>query len=173
MSDRYAGRIHVGGTLPARKLADLARVIVDTDPGIEMNWSLMGEDRYVTAKHLRSWLVERDAPRPLFLHAGELVDGCFYGLEQWLDANEMSYLRHSDSYCDVEAEIVGRIDGTSVRSDANNAGDAMVRACDVWRAKEMLSQGKVLDAMALLNRLLPNVYDVPPFMVEYARGRLR
>ncbi len=137
-----------------------------------MSWSF-AEDRHVTAKALRDWLARREKPEPLFLHAGELVDGSFRVLEQWLDANEMSYLRHSDSYCDVEAEIVGRINGISVRSDANNAGDAMVRACDVWRAKEMLSQGKVLDAMALLNKLLPNVYDVPPFMVEYAKGRLR
>ena len=173
MSDRYAGRIHIGGTLPARKLAELARVINDTDPDIEMNWSLTGEDRRVTAKHLRDWLSEREKPEPLFLHAGELVDGSFYVLEQWLCANGMSYLRHSDAYCDVEAEIVGYVNGVHVQSDANNAGDALVRSCDVRRAKEMLSQGRVLDAMALLDKLLPNVDDVPPFMVEYARGRLR
>lgn len=172
MSDRYAGRIHIGGTLPAKKLPELARVILNTDPDIEMSWSF-GEDRHVTAKALRDWLSKREKPEPLFLHAGELVDGSFRVLEQWLSANGMSFLRHSDSYCDVEAEIVGYVNGIHVRSDANNEGDAMVHACDVWRVKEMLSQGKVLDAMALLNKLLPNVYDVPSFMVEYARGRLR
>lgn len=172
MSDRYAGRIHIGGTLPAKKLAELARVILVTDPDIQMNWSPLGEDRHVTARNLRGWLAEREKPGSLFLHAGELG---FYMLEQWLCANGMSYLRHSDSYCDAEAELVGYINGTHVRSDANNAGDALVRACDVWRAREMLSQGRVLNAMDLLNKLLPNVFeaDVPPFMVEYANGRLR
>lgn len=169
MSDRYAGRINIGGTLPVRKLPELARVILDTDPDIEMPGG------YPTAKALHDWLSKREKPKPLFLHAGELVDGSFGVLEQWLSANGMSFLRHSDSYCDVEAEIVGFIDGARVHSDANNAGDAMVRACDVWRAKEMLFQGRVLDAIALLNKLLPrvNAYDVPPFMVEYARGRLK
>lgn len=172
MSDRYAGRIHIGGTLPARKLATLALTIIRTDPDIEMSWSF-GEDRHVSASGLRDWLSKREKPEPLFLHAGELVDGSFYILEQWLCANGMSYLRHSDAYCDVEAEIVGYVNGVHVRSDANNEGDALVLSCDVRRAKEMLSQGRVLDAMALLDRLLPDVDNVPPFMVEYARGRLR
>ncbi len=172
MSDRYAGRIQIGGTLAARKLTELARAINDVDLDIEMHWS-SGEDRHVTAKGLRDWLSEREKPEPLLLHAGELVDGSFPVLEQWLCVNGMSYLRHSDSYCDVEAEIVGYVGGVHVRSDANNAGDAMVRSHDVWRAKTLLSQGRVLDAMDLLNKLLPNVVDIPLFMVEYANGRLR
>ncbi len=167
MSDRYAGRISIGGTLPAKRLNELARVIFNTDPGIMMQGS------YPTARALLNWLSKREKPEPLFLSAGELVNGSFQALEQWLRANKMSFLRHSDSYCDVEAEIVGYVNGANVRSDANNAGDAMVRASDVWRAKDMLFRGKMLDAMALLNSLLPNVYDVPPFMVEYAHGRLR
>lgn len=173
MSDRYAGRIRIGGTLAARKLAELARAIRDTDSDISANWARIEPGGWLTEKHIRDWLAHRENPTTLDLYAGELVDGSFYRLEQWLCANDMSYLRHSDSYCDVEAEIIGRVDGSNVHADANNAGDAMVRACDVRQAKELLSQGKVLDAMALLSKLLPNVDDIPPFMVEYANGRLR
>lgn len=171
MSDRYAGRIQIGGVLPVRKLPELASVICATDLDIEMNWA-SGDDRSVTVGKLRDWLRRRDSPKTLNLSAGELVDGRFDILERWLSANDMSYLRHSDAYADIEAEIVGYVGGVSVRSDANNAGDALVRACDMLRVRGALLEGRIFDAMDLLNRFLPNVYDIPPFMVEYADGRL-
>lgn len=174
MPDLYAGWIYVGGILPARKLTELVRVIKDTDSDIETCGSHEGDHR-VSACGLRNWLARREKPESLFLRAAELVDGSFSALEQWLRASGMSYLRHSDAYCGIEAEIVGFVNGINIRSQANNAGDAVVLACDVLRAREALAQGRVLDAMDLLNRLLPDAFeaDVPPFMVRYANGRLR
>lgn len=172
MADRYAGHIQIGGPLPVRRLPELACVIRDVDPDIGMCWSNRTGNG-ITAAHLRDWLRKRDKLTTLDLYAGELVDGSFPALETWLEANGLSYLRHSDAYCDVEAEIVGYMGGVRVRSDANNAGDAMVRACDMRQVRTALAEGNVLDAMALLDRLLPNVFDIPPFTVEYAEGRFR
>jgi hypothetical protein len=172
MSDRYAGRIYVGGALPSRKLAALAKAIQTEDYDIEMNWSL-GDDRRVSVALLRAWLKRRDHPRPLHLYASELIDGSFPALESWLCANGMSYLRHSHSYCDIEAEIVGFVDGRRLRYDANNAGDVMVHIDHVQRAYDALRQGRVFDAMDALSAIVPVVDEVPPFTVEYTGGRLR
>jgi hypothetical protein len=172
MSDRYAGRIEIGGVLPAAKLAELAMVIQEEDHDVEMNWNL-GDDRRITAKVLRDWLKRRDSPRPLCLHGGELVDGSFPTLERWLWTHGMSYLRHSDAYSDIEAEIVGYVDGNHVRHEANNSGDVMVFASDVRRAHEALREGRVLDAMDILCRLLPANETIPPFEVSRAGRRRR
>lgn len=170
MFDRYAGRIYIGGVLPARKLAALAKAVETDDSYIEMNWSL-GDDRRISAKSLRDWLRERDHPKSLHLYAGELPDGSFPSLEHWLSTNGMSYLRHSDSYSDAEAEIVGFVDNRRLRYEANNAGDVMVRADRVQRAYDALRQGRVFDAMDALSAIVPVVTEVGPFMVEYAGGR--
>ncbi len=170
MSDRYAGQIYIGGVLPARKLAALARTIENDDPDIEMNWSL-GDDRRITVELLLDWLKRRVRPMPLHLYANELTDGSFPVLESWLVANEMSYLRHSDSYSDVEAEIVGYVNGKHIRYDANNAGDVMVHASGVQRAYDALCQGRVFDAMDALSAIVPVVTEVGPFTVKYARKR--
>lgn len=170
MSDRYAGRIEIGGVLPASKLAELATVIQEEDPDIKVNWGF-GDDRTITTKALRDWLKHRDGPKPLQLYAGELTDGSFPTLERWLWMHGMSYLRHSDSYSDIEAEIVGYIDGSHVNYAANNAGDVMIAADDVRRAHQALKEGRVLDAMDVLHRLLPATETVPPFVVEHVRRR--
>lgn len=170
MSDRYAGRIYIGGVLPARKLAALAKIIKNNDPDIEMNWSL-GDDRRFSAALLRDWLRRRDHPTALHLYAAELTDGSFPLLESWLWSNEMSYLRHSDSYSDVDAEIVGFVNGQRVRYAANNAGDVMIPVDHVQRAYDALRQGRVFDAMDALSAIVPVVTEVGPFMVQCAGGR--
>jgi hypothetical protein len=172
MSDRYAGRIEIGGVLPAAKLAELATVIQEEDHDIEVNWGF-GEDRHVTIKALRDWLRERNEPAPLRLHAGELIDGSFPTLERWLWTHGMSYLRHSDSYSDIEAEIVGYVDGNHVRYAADNSGDVMIHAGDVRRAHQALKEGRMLDALDVLHEILPAHEVVPPFEVGRARRRRR
>lgn len=172
MVDRYPGRIQIGGTLSARKLNNLVRTVAITDPEIEMNWSF-GEDVFLTGEKLQNWLATRSEPRTLDLHAGELPDGSFHPLEQWLRDHELSYRRHSDSYCDIDAEIVLFIKGNSTRYDANNEGDIMLPAHCVRRVYDVLRQGRIFDAMEALSELVPIVDEIPPFMVKYPGGRIR
>lgn len=171
MSDRYAGRIYIGGTLPARKLEALAKAIQTDDLDIEMNWN-PGYNRQISTKLLRDWLRCRNHPEPLDLHCVELVNGSFPCLEHWLSINEMSYLRYSEAYSDIDAEIVGFVEGKRLRYDANNAGDVVVHVDRVKQVYDALRQGRVFDAMYALSAIVSVVNEVAPFMVKYANGRL-
>ena len=124
MTDYYPAEIHIGGPVPRTALDELVKQIVDAGASLEG----YGE-RTVTDKSIREALREG--------HIINLFDeracyGRFDKLEEFLVRNQIHFNRHSEAYCEYDAENVYFRGGERKLSmAASQEGDVLIRCEDV------------------------------------------
>ena len=136
MSDHFPGEIRIGGPIPQIVLTELIRVVVDEGVSLE---GYGGPD--ADAEDLRKAFQEGTI---VHLYADQARYGQFDSLEAFLVKHRLHFDRHSEAFCEYNAEIVSYRGGKeAVALPADQNGHVMLR----W--EEVVG---ILDDQALADR---------------------
>jgi hypothetical protein len=120
VSDHYPAEIHIGGPIPQIVLTELIRVIVDEAVSLD---GYGGPD--VTEEAL--WKAFRQGAI-VALYADQARFGQFDSLEAFLVKHRLHFDRHSEAFCEYNAEVVSyRGDEKAIALPADQSGHVMLR----------------------------------------------
>jgi hypothetical protein len=162
MSERYATWIRIGGRIKRPQVESLLRAI--RAAGVRTDWG----DAYFEPKTVEEL---QDALRDgcLQLCDEEARGGEFPELERACRRLKLAYRRHAEGTCGYDAEMVDWRPGMKrpVAYTASNEsiGEILVPASKVKDAIALLQAGRTQQGIEALQRLCPDLPDVPPFEI--------
>ena len=136
MADRFAGKISIGGQVPADKVQALIDAINSESINLHPEWS----DKTFSANCKQDLMDALDKSGHIVLCDDQATNGMFDCLEAELTEIGVAWERWSDGYCEYDAEIVWWQPGMDAQEgvicDAN--GNEVVPAEPVKKAYALL-----------------------------------
>jgi len=121
MADRFAGKISIGGEVPADKAMALIDAINSAEASLHPEWA----DKHFSPESKEDLIDALDESGHIVLCDDQARNGMFECLESDLTELGIAWERWSDHYCEYDAEIIwwqpgmdGQ-DGVSCDSDGN------------------------------------------------------
>jgi len=161
MSERMSANISIGGQLPQPRVPDLLRAILEA--GVSLGWGdaafmpTTGEELLANLEDGRLWLCDEES------------HGEFEELEATCRELGLPYTRYSEGGVETDAELVDWRSGMSqpLSQIVSSCDQAIiyVPAEDVQRALEHLKAGRTEQARRMLERLCPDIPELPSFEI--------
>ena len=162
MSDRFCGRITIGGRLKRADVPEFLAAVADAGGALE--W---GEAVFVPTNEQE--LLDGLTDGRLVLRDDQARYGEFTELEEACRTLGLAYRRHSEGKYEYDPEVVDwhpEMTEPLVRMGSNAAaGNTFVRAESVRQAIACLKAGGAKRALSLLRDACPFVPDVPMFEI--------
>ena len=160
MSERMSAWIAIGGTVPRALVPELCGTIIREQ--LSQDWDgdpFEPEDEEDLTDAL-------DHEGHLFLCDHEARWGQFDDLEKFLRQHGIPYDRHSSAKYEYDAQLAQFRPGLDIRCDlASEDGRPLVDRDEVEKVRDALRAGKVEEARTLVEKLCPEISELPPFQV--------
>lgn len=160
MSARYSAWIRIGGRLDRSRAGVLLKAV--NEAGASLEWGDAPFEPSSTEE-----LIQALQDDWLFLCDEQAAYGEFPELEETCRRLGLSYTRHTEAFCDCDAELVDWRPGMAeplVRVGSNvDPAKTFIAADTVKAVRICLENGKVQQAMDMLRDLCPEVSDLPHF----------
>jgi len=134
MGDRYPAEIHIGGPVPQTTVHDLIEAILAERASLE-DYGCPPASQQQLTESLQAGTV-------LTLFDDQASGGQFEGLEAFLAGHGIHFERHSDAYCEFDAENIHyRGTGKPLVMLADQAGNDVVRCQEILEILDSPADG--------------------------------